>query len=275
MYRAFFGLTENPFSLSPDPAYFYRSAQHEEALAILTYGVQSHKGFIVMTGEVGTGKTTVLECLRDYLDSEKVLFSFLFNSRLAVEQFFEMVAYDLELPCPANDKAKVLLALHQLLVQRAAKDLTTALIVDEAHDLSWDLLEEIRMLGNLENRAGKLLQIVLAGQPELDHKLDAPNLRQLKQRIVLRCCLRGLQEEQTSDYIRLRLRRAGLEDQTVLPAGLLSEIHRRTQGIPRLVNVVCDNLLLTAFAMAEKVATLEMLDEVSADLRLDWPGRAS
>jgi general secretion pathway protein A len=274
MYNAFFGLKENPFNLSPDPAFLYPSPQHEEALANLTYGVQSRKGFIVLTGEVGTGKTTLLECLRDYMEESGIHFAFLFNSRLTVEQFFEMIAYDLDLQCPRDSKAQILLALQQMLLQRAARNATTALVVDEAHDLGWDLLEEIRMLGNLENRTGKLLQIVLAGQPELDRKLDAPNLRQLKQRIVLRCTLKGFREDQTAEYIRTRLAKAGLPEQTVFPPELLSEIHRRSEGIPRLINIICDNLLLTAFAMERRVATLEMLEEVSADMRLDWPGRA-
>jgi general secretion pathway protein A len=274
MYNAFFGLKENPFNLSPDPAFLYPSPQHEEALANLTYGVQSRKGFIVLTGEVGTGKTTLLECLRDYMEESGIHFAFLFNSRLTVEQFFEMIAYDLDLQGPRDSKAQILLALQQMLLQRAARNATTALVVDEAHDLGWDLLEEIRMLGNLENRTGKLLQIVLAGQPELDRKLDAPNLRQLKQRIVLRCTLKGFREDQTAEYIRTRLAKAGLPEQTVFPPELLSEIHRRSEGIPRLINIICDNLLLTAFAMERRVATLEMLEEVSADMRLDWPGRA-
>ena len=273
MYNAYFGLTEHPFNLSPDPAFLYRSPQHEEALANLTYGVKSRKGFIVLTGEVGTGKTTLLECLRDYLEEQEVLFAFTFNSRLTADQFFEFIAYDLDLQCQRDSKAQVLLALQQLLLQRAAKGATAALIVDEAHDLGWDVLEEIRMLGNLENRAGKLLQIVLAGQPELDRKLDAPNLRQLKQRVVLRVSLTGLKEAETFEYIRTRLAKCGLEDQTVFPPEILVQIHRRAQGIPRLINIICDNLLLTAFAMEMRTTTLEMLDEVTADMRLDWPGR--
>jgi general secretion pathway protein A len=275
MYRAFFGLTDIPFNLSPDPAYLYLSPQHEEALANLTYGVQSRKGFIVLTGEVGTGKTTLLECLRDYMQSEGILFGFVFNPRLTPDQFFEMIAYDLDLQCQRDSKAQVLLALQQMLLQRASKNLITALVVDEAHDLNWDLLEEIRMLGNLENRSGKLLQVVLAGQPELDRKLDAPNLRQLKQRIVLRCTLRNFEESQTIEYISSRLAKAGMARQTVFPRHVLNEIHRRSNGIPRVINIICDNLLLTAFAIESKTASLEMLDEVSADMRLDWAGRES
>ena len=171
MYNAFFGLSESPFSLSPDPAFFYRSEQHEEALANLVYGVQARKGFIVLTGEVGTGKTTMLECLRDYLDTNYIEFAFLFNSRINVEQFFEMIAYDLDLPCPRTSKTEVLFALNTLLVEQAQEGKTVVLIVDEAHNLEWEVLEEIRLLGNLENRHGKLLQIIIAGQPELDRKL--------------------------------------------------------------------------------------------------------
>jgi general secretion pathway protein A len=273
MYKAFFGLTENPFNLSPDPAFLYPSPQHEEALANLTYGVRSRKGFIVLTGEVGTGKTTMLECLRDTLDEEGIQFAYLTNSRLTVDQFFEFIAHDLDLNCPSTSKSQVLLSLQQMLLQQAGKGGTAVLIVDEAHDLSWDVLEEIRMLGNLENRSGKLLQIILAGQPELDRKLDAPNLRQLKQRVVLRFELTALREAETSEYIRSRLAKAGLQEQAIFSPEILAEVHRRSQGIPRVINIMCDNLLLTAFAMEQKTVTLEMLDEVAADMRLDWPGR--
>ena len=272
MYNAFFGFTESPFNLSPDPAFFFRSEQHEEALANLVYGVQARKGFIVLAGEVGTGKTTMLECLRDYLESQYIEFAFLFNSRINCEQFFEMIAYDLNLPCARTSKTEVLFALNQLLVEQAQLGRTVVLIVDEAHNLEWDVLEEIRLLGNLENRNGKLLQIILAGQPELDRKLDAPNLRQLKQRIVLRCNLRAFTLRDAVEYIQSRLEKAGMPDQTVFPEELMAEIHLRAQGTPRLINAICDNLLLTAFAEEQKVCTKKMLDEISRDLRLEWPG---
>jgi general secretion pathway protein A len=272
MYNAFFGFSESPFSLSPDPAFFYRSEQHEEALANLVYGVQARKGFIVLSGEVGTGKTTMLECLRDYLESQYIEFAFLFNSRINVEQFFEMIAYDLDLHCPRTSKTEVLFALNQLLVEQAQDGRTVVLIVDEAHNLEWDVLEEIRLLGNLENRNGKLLQIILAGQPELDRKLDAPNLRQLKQRIVLRCNLQPFTLRDAVEYIVSRLERAGMHDQNVFSEELMAEIHLRAQGIPRVINAVCDNMLLTAFASESKVCTMQMLDEVCKDMRLEWPG---
>lgn len=271
MYKAFFGLTLNPFNLSPDPKFLYRSEQHEEALANLIYGVQSRKGFIALTGEVGTGKTTMLECLRDFLDEQQIPFAFLFNSQLTPEQFFEMVAWDFDLPGERN-KTAVLFALNDMLLQRANEGRTAVLIVDEAHNLEWNVLEEIRLLGNLENRRGKLIQVIIAGQPELDQKLDAPRYRQLKQRIALRYTLHPFDELETGRYIDSRMAHAGLPNQTVFPAALMSEIARRTQGIPRLINSVCENLLLTAFAMEQKVANEEMLDEVSSDLRLEWAG---
>ena len=147
------------------------------------------------------------------------------------------------------------------------------MIVDEAHNLEWDVLEEIRLLGNLENRREKLLQVVLAGQPELDRKLDAPGLRQLKQRIALRCMLRPFSNSEAVEYIETRLAKAGMRGETPFPPEVMDQIHVRSQGIPRLINAICDNLLLTAFAMEQKVATVEMVDEVSDDMRLEWPGR--
>jgi len=273
MYNAFFGFTQDPFKMSPDPSFLFRSTQHEEALANLIYGVQSRKGFIVLTGEVGTGKTTMLECLRDFLHAQQIAFASLFNSRLTVEQFFELLSYDLDLRCNRLSKTEVLLSLNSVLLERATAGRTTVLIIDEAHNLDWDVLEEIRLLGNMENRHGKLLQIILAGQQELDRKLEQPEYRQLKQRISLRCTLRSFDPSETAAYIDSRMARAGINGQTIVPPELVEEIHHRAQGIPRLINAVCDNLLLTAFAMESRVATLEMLDEVTADMRLEYAGR--
>ncbi len=273
MYNAFFGFRESPFNLTPDPSFLYRSHQHEEALANLVYGVHSRKGFIVLTGEVGTGKTTMLECLQDFLAAHRIDFAFLFNSRVSVEQFLEMIAYDLDLRCNRTSKTQVLFALNQLLLENVNRGRTTVLIIDEAHNLEWDVLEEVRLLGNLENRREKLLQIVLAGQPEFDRKLDAPSFRQLKQRIALRCMLQPFQESETFEYIATRLARAGMSEQSVFPAELLVEIHVRSQGIPRVINAICDNLLLTAFALEKRTATFEMLEEVTEDMRLEWPGK--
>jgi type II secretory pathway predicted ATPase ExeA len=272
MYKTFFGLNTSPFNLSPDPSFLYRSAQHEEALASLIYGVESRKGFIVLTGEVGTGKTTMLECLRDHLEAHDTPFAFLFNSRLTSDQFFEMLAYDFNLRCERYSKTEVLFTLNEMLIRRVNANQTTVLIVDEAQNLGWEVLEEIRLLGNLENRNGKMLQIILSGQPELDQRLEEPQYRQLKQRISVRCKLRPFTAAETAQYIATRLAHAGMPEQTVFPEDVLLEVHRRTQGIPRLINSVCDNLLLTSYAMGTHVADVSMLDEVSRDLHLEWPG---
>lgn len=273
VYRAFFGLTDDPFSLSPDPAFFYRSDQHEEALSNLIYGVQARKGFIVMTGEVGTGKTTMLECLRDWLSQQRIEFAFIFNSRVSPAEFLQMVAYDFDLRCEHKSKPEVLAALQEMLFAQAERGSTAVLLVDECHNLDWAVLEEIRMLGNLENRRGKLLQVILSGQPEFDRKLDAPNLRQLKQRIVLRCSLDPFDLQNTGQYISSRMATAGMPDQTVFSPELIEEIHRRSVGTPRIINAICDNLLLTCFADSSRVATIEMLDEITRDMRLEWPGQ--
>jgi general secretion pathway protein A len=273
MYNAFFGFSQNPFNMSPDPSFLFRSKQHEEALANLMYGVQSRKGFIALTGEVGTGKTTMLECLRDFLHAQQIAFASLFNSRLTVPQFFEMLSYDFDLPGNRQSKTETLMALNEMLLERNATGRNTALIVDEAHNFDWDVLEEIRLLGNLENRRGKLLQVVIAGQPELDAKLERPEFRQLKQRISLRCTLCGFDLIDATAYIESRMERAGIPSQKIFSPEILAEIHHRSQGIPRLMNAICDNLLLTAFAMETKIATSEMLDEVTSDMRLEYADR--
>jgi general secretion pathway protein A len=220
---------------------------------------------------VGTGKTTMLECLRDFMNAQQIAFASLFNSRLTVSQFFEMLAYDLDLNCNRLSKTEVLVALNTLLLERTAAGRTTVLIVDEAHNLEWDVLEEIRLLGNLETRKGKLLQVIIAGQQELDAKLETPQYRQLKQRISLRSALRGFDAEESVAYINSRIARAGVPDQKIISFEIIQEIHHRAQGIPRLINAICDNLLLTSFALECKTASLEMLDEVTADMRLEYP----
>jgi general secretion pathway protein A len=231
--------------------------------------VRSHKGFIALTGEVGTGKTTMLECLRDFLGSQDTAFAFIFNSQINPAQFFEMVAYDFALPCTHYTKTEVLFSLNNMLLDRAKLGKTTVLIIDEAHNLDWDVLEEVRLLGNLENRRGKLLQIILCGQPELDEKLDAPKFRQLKQRIALRYTLRALTREETAHYMEFRLAHVGVTEQTIFPVEVVELIHRRTKGVPRVINLVCDNALLGAFATGSHVVTADIVNEVCTDLRLD------
>ena len=268
IYNPYFGFSENPFNISPDPEFLYRSPQHEEALANLIYGVRSRKGFIVLTGEVGTGKTTMLECLRDYLDTMRTEFAFIFNSRLTPDQFFEMLAYDFDLDCDRKSKTDVLFALNTLLIKQAEKGRTCVLLVDEAHNLEWDVLEEIRLLGNLENRGGKLLQIILAGQPELDRKLDAPNLRQLKQRITLRCKTLPLSYIQTTEYISQRVRIAGGQAEKIFQPESIGAIFRYSAGIVRLINLLCEQALISAFCDGETQVLAKHVEEAARELEI-------
>ena len=201
-------------------------------------------------------------------------FSYVFNTRLNEEEFIRYIMQDLSLPVP-NSKGEMLLQLNEYLIGRYRKGLTTVLIVDEAQNLSWEVLEEIRLLTNLETTKDKLLQIVLIGQPELDEKLESYNVRQLKQRIALRCKLNPLTELETRDYIVRRLQRAGAKNSawTIFPDGVIRKVHQYSTGIPRLINTVCENSLIVAFAKQSASVTAEMIDEVARDLRLNQPAR--
>jgi len=202
MYKGFFHLKRNPFEITPDPSFLFATRKHNEALASLYYGVRRHKGFVVMTGEVGTGKTLLIRCLLELLTRSQVGFAYVFNSRLNAMEFLRYVAGDFGLAASGKGKDELLLSISDYLVDRHRRKLTTLLVVDEAHHLSSEVLEEIRLLTNLETPTQKLLQILLVGQPELNQKLDSSNLRQLKQRIALRCNLEPLSEEETRAYVK-------------------------------------------------------------------------
>jgi len=272
MYKAFFKLARNPFDLTPDPTYFVSTRRHNEALAALHYGIRRHKGFVVVTGEVGTGKTLLLRCLLRLLkESKDIAYAYLFNSRLSPTEFLQYILSDFGLPASGKNKSELLLDLGQYLVARGSKNLTTVLIVDEAHHLSEELLEEVRLLSNLETTDDKLLQIVLVGQPELDQKLDSVALRQLKQRIALRAQLEPLDAEQTREYIDHRLRIAGSEggaDEVFVPEAV-DAVFRHSRGFPRLINTVCENALIIAYARQVPRITAEVVEDVAREFRLD------
>jgi len=271
MYKKFYHLTRNPFEISPDPYFLYPSARHNEALASLYYGVRRHKGFVVMTGEVGTGKTLLVRCLLEVLSHNQVAFAYVFNTRLSVRQFLQYIMGDFGLRTATDSKSEILLELNNFLIERYRRGLATVLVVDEAQHLRRDLLEEIRLLTNLETTQQKLLQIILVGQPELDQKLDSSDLRQLKQRIALRCRLEPLTEAETEGYIRRRLELAGagLRAESVFPATTVSAVYRHSGGIPRLINSLCENALISAYARQAASVTSEIVDEVAGDLRLN------
>jgi general secretion pathway protein A len=272
VYKAFFNLTRNPFDLTPDPHCFVPSERHNEALAALYHGVRRHKGFIVVTGEVGTGKTLLLRCLLGQLkESRDVAFAYLFNGRLSPTEFLKHILSDFGLPVAKKEKYELLIDLGHFLVARGSENLTTVLIVDEAHHLSAEILEEVRLLSNLETTNDKLLQIVLAGQPELDYKLDSIELRQLKQRIAVRTQLQPLDAEETRRYVEQRLRIAGMTSgETLLfPEQTLARVFRYSRGLPRLINTICENALITAYAKHFTSVTPEIIEDVSTDFRLD------
>lgn len=272
MYKTFFDLTRNPFELTPDPAFLFPTKRHNEALAALYYAVRRHKGFVVLTGEVGTGKTLLLRCLLQlFKQSKDVAYAYLFNSRLSATEFLQYVVSDFGLSPSGKNKSELLLELSKYVVSRGLSKLTTVLIVDEAHHLSADILEEVRLLTNLETTTEKLLQIVLVGQPELDEKLDSVRLRQLKQRIALRAQLEPLSANETKEYVERRLHVAGANSSaTVLfPAETIAAVYRHSRGTPRLINTVCENALLTAYTRQMRSVTPEIIDGVVADFRLD------
>lgn len=223
-----------------------------------------------MTGEVGTGKTLLARCLLQLLHHSNVAYAYVFNSRLSPLDFLQYVALDFEISLPGKTKSELLLQLSNFLIARHQKNLTTVLVVDEAHHLSPEVLEEIRLLTNLETPQGKLLQILLIGQPELDEKLDSVQLRQLKQRVVLRSHLEPLEQEETLGYIQRRLQLAGApQGELLFPAETVSRVYRHSRGIPRLINTVCENALINAYARQSQTVTADIIDEVATDLRLN------
>jgi general secretion pathway protein A len=272
MYKSFFNLTRNPFDLSPDPRCFVPTKRHDEALAALYYGIRRHKGFVVLTGEVGTGKTLLLRCLLELLkESKDVAYAYVFNGRLSSTEFLQYILSDFGLPASGKNKSELLLDLGQFLVSRGSKKMTTVLIIDEAHHLSSDILEEIRLLSNLETDDRKLLQIVLVGQPELNEKLDSVELRQLKQRIAVRTHLGSLDAVEVEQYIEKRLQIAGrnLDARSLFPEQTIAAVYHHSRGLPRLINTICDNALITAYARRSPSVTADIIGEVAREFRLD------
>lgn len=272
MYKTFFDLTRNPFDLTPDPTCFVASKRHTEALAALYYGVRRHKGFVVVTGEVGTGKTLLLRCLIDLLkESKDVAYAYIFNGRLSPTEFLQYILADFGLPASGKNKCDLLLDLGQFLVSRCKKNMTTVLIVDEAHHLSADILEEVRLLSNLETTNDKLLQIILAGQPELDQQLDSVGLRQLKQRIAVRTHLHPLDARETKQYIEQRIQTAGANpfDNRIFTEQAIAAVFSYSRGLPRLINTICENALITAYAKQLRSVTPDMIEDVAREFRFD------
>jgi general secretion pathway protein A len=267
MYENHFGFAELPFSVSPDPRFFYSNPVNREALVTLHYGIEARKGFVIITGEAGTGKTTLLRMLMHNLDSA-IHTAFVFNPRLTFTALLRFILSDLGVTTSAKDRLKLTDQLNSHLIEQLKKGHTVALLVDEAQALSDEILEELRLLSNLETDQEKLIQIVLMGQPELESKLDQPELRQLKQRVTLRCRLLPLTEHEVGLYIASRVKTAGYEGKELFVPEAVQKITHYSNGIPRLVNVVCDNALVIASAASKKQVSPEMIDEVAQDLKL-------
>ena len=268
MYKEFFGLRANPFNVNPDPRYLFLTHHTEEALACLTYGIQSRKGFVLLTGEVGTGKTTLINKLQEWLRLQQVATAFIFNSRMNTAQFLDYMMADFGIPCDSKAKSQILLQFYNWLLDRYRAGEAAVLIVDEAQNLGDEVLEEIRMLTNLETHTEKLLQIVLVGQPELEQKLKQPKLRQLRQRLTLRAKTHPLTLEETKAYIRQRLRVAGSDGQQIFDPESVVLIHRYANGIPRIINLLCEHCLVSAFVDQQKVILPAVVDAVAQEFDL-------
>lgn len=268
MYESFFGLHSSPFNVNPDPRFLFLTRSAQEALASLSYGIRMRKGFVLLTGEVGTGKTTLVNRLLDWLRRQRVATAFIFNPMVNIPQFFDLVMADFGLECGSMEKSRMLLRLNSWLLERHRAGKTTVLVIDEAQNLSTEVLEEVRLLTNLETSSQKLLQIVLSGQPELDQKLKLPQLRQLNQRVTLRCRTQTLSEGEMLGYIELRLRTAGAT-RPIFSTEAAATVFRHTHGIPRLVNVLCEHSLITAYVNEQQQIGPETVDRVATELEIE------
>jgi type II secretory pathway predicted ATPase ExeA len=268
MYKNFFKLTSNPFGSSPDPRFLYMMPQTREALAGLEYGITARRGFLVLTGEVGTGKTTLLRRALGSFDPGRVFTSFIFNPLLEPLDFLEFVMSDLGLTPTNRTKSGMLIQLNRWLVERFRHGETCVVFIDEAQNCSSELLEEIRLLTNLETSSEKLLQIVLSGQPELEDKLRQPQLRQLRQRVSIWCRTQPITLEQAPAYIEQRLLIAGTSERIFQPDAVAA-IYRASKGIPRLINLICEHSLILAYVEQVREIGAAIVIAVCLDLDLD------
>ena len=272
MYGKHFGLVELPFSVTPDPRFSYVNSDYREAFATLRYGIETRKGFIVITGEAGTGKTTLLRRLMRTVEAT-VHTAFIFNTHLSFTELLRLVLNELGVANSARDKQTLMAQLNDYLIEQLHKDHIVSLLVDEAQNLSDEMLEELRLLSNLETDRAKLIQIVLMGQPELERKLEQPKLRQLKQRVAVRCRLAPLGSDEVAPYINSRLQTVGYEGKELFDLESVQKIALYSKGIPRLINVICDNALLIAYASSQSKVSAKIVDEVGRDLQLTEPSQ--
>jgi general secretion pathway protein A len=269
VYKSYFGLKKNPFNVNPDPAYLYLTPQMRDTLDELTYGIETRKGLILLTGEAGTGKTTLVNHLLLWLGHQRARTAYIFNSHVDADQLFDFILTDFDIPITAQVKANPLLAFNEWLLARYRAHDLVVLIVDESQGLPVHVLEEIRLLSNMETPNEKLLQIVLVGQPELEIKLKRPDLRQLQQRIALRCRTAPLSLHETSGYIEDRLHTAGARGDSVFSAEAVEAVHSYSRGIPRIVNLLCENALINAYVEQQRPIPAALIEEAARELQFD------
>lgn len=269
MYKNFFGLKENPFNVNPDPRFLFLTKEIDEALSGLMYGIQNRRGFITLTGEVGTGKTTLVNRLVDWLHQQRARTAFLFNSRMNTNHLFDFILAEFGISCESTSKSQQLMRLNKWLLERYRAGELTVLIVDEAQNLTYPVLEEIRLLTNLETSTEKFLQIVLSGQQELEEKLKLPQLRQLRQRIMLRCKTVPLTQAQTHDYIAERLRIAGASGELIFTPKTVETVYLYSLGIPRVINLLCEHSLINAYVEQQRPISPKIVEDVAHEFQLD------
>jgi general secretion pathway protein A len=265
MYCEFYGIQEKPFSITPDPKFLYLGKTHKEAFAHLLYGIRERGGFIVVSGEIGAGKTTLCRGLLSHLD-EDTLVAFIFNPTLSALELLKSINEDFGIPSRGNTKKQLIDELNQFLLDKRKEGKNTVLIIDEAQSLDGEVLEQIRLLSNLETETEKLLQIILIGQPEFRHILEQPRLLQLNQRVTVRYHLRALSEEETAEYIHHRLSVIDGEDKVFFSPQALKKIWRTTKGVPRLINVICDRALLAGYSMKRRHIDGKMIDQARKEV---------
>jgi len=261
MYEKFYGFTENPFNMTPDSKYFYPSEEHQEALDRLIYAINERKGFVVITGEIGSGKTTICRTLLNQLNADTDV-ALIFNTHITCKELIANILDDLGVEYKNGPKSKLLSQLNNYLINQLSRDRNVVVIIDEAQNLSQRVLEEVRMLSNLETEKQKLLQVILMGQPELKEKLRQKSLEQFKQRIWIRYHIEPLTMDEVTSYINHRLHIAGANGEAIFNEDAVESIYQWSKGIPRLINFICDNALLSGYVYNTKTIDKKIIEEV-------------
>lgn len=265
MYEKYYGFTDKPFNLTPDSKFFFASSKHEEALSCLLLAISERNGFVVITGEIGSGKTTVCRTLLNRLDASTKV-ALVLNTHLGKKELLTTILEDLEIEYKSTSKTHILSALNRYLIEQASKDINVVLVIDEAQNLAPSVLEEVRMLSNMETEKEKLIQIVLMGQPELKKKLALPRLEQFRQRVVFHYHLNPLDYDETSEYIKHRLKKAGNTTADIFTEGAIDTVYKFSKGVPRLINLACHSALISGLVKESRYITKDIAGEAIDEL---------